>query len=337
MKKGLIVPLVTAMVFLMSTAAVPAMAMSWAPKSQHGYTGSWACNNGWHPSPATVSPKYDLTGTWAINFILSGDGSYPHTMMISSFDPCTGVFSGVGYYAVDPAYTWTVTGTESGNTVNFQIIYTGINAGYTVEAVGTLTSCTSMTGTATSSTGQSFTWTGAKGTEVLNVCYNVVNDEDSGFVGYWALDNYAKTVQVWQDPNNPTNFYAIATYCGTWQTFKGALSPENGVTEGADAIGPFQGGYFASFTYTGTVTPAWGYIGFHDFGGTKADILLGTYGNGQTGATNVFDVYAKYFPSYSNWYYFNWGWTYTYGKQTWVNAATGSYGDIVVPAWAPCA
>ena len=43
---------------------------------------------------------------------------------------------------------------------------------------------------------------------VLDITHKVTNDEDSGNVGYWALDNYNKHVQVWQAPDG--TFYAVA-------------------------------------------------------------------------------------------------------------------------------
>ena len=84
--------IVVAVAFLMSYAIIPAN----------------ACNT------TSTRPKYDLTGTWAFNDISSGV-SYPHTMMINSFNPVTGAFSGIGYYVADPTLTWTITGTEVGN------------------------------------------------------------------------------------------------------------------------------------------------------------------------------------------------------------------------------
>ena len=91
-----------------------------------------------------------------------------------------------------------------------------------------------------------------------------------------------------------------------------------------------QGGYFASFTYTGSLASISKFIGSHNLKGTKADVLLGTYGAGQTGSTNVFSFLDIYFPGYSNFNYFTWGWTYHYKSQTWNNLSIGTTGDIVV-------
>ncbi|HMK15681.1 MAG TPA: hypothetical protein VK450_02045, partial [Methanomicrobiales archaeon] len=84
------------------------------------------------------------------------------------------------------------------------------------------------------------------GVQVLDIIFKVTNDEDGGFVGYWALDDYNKHVQVWQVPDG--SFYAVVRYEGKWTTFANALSPMVGATEGSDAKGTFQGGYIATFT-----------------------------------------------------------------------------------------
>ena len=73
-----------------------------------------------------------------------------------------------------------------------------------------------------------------------------MNDEDSGNVGYWALDSYNKQIQVW-DMHDGT-FYAAVQYEGKWNTFATALSPGAGVAQTKDAFGTFQGGYEATFT-----------------------------------------------------------------------------------------
>ena len=165
---------------------------------------------------------------------------------------------------------------------------------------------------------------------ILNINYKVTNDEDSGNVGYWALDGYNKQVQVWQDPTNPNLFYVVARYTGNWNTFAGASSPGNGTPESKDAAGTFQGGYVA--TFSGTFNPTLktkGNIGSFDFGGTKADIILGTYGSGQTGSTVPFSYISAYFTGVTNFNYIDWGWTYHYKGQTWNNYSSGTTGDIV--------
>jgi hypothetical protein len=165
---------------------------------------------------------------------------------------------------------------------------------------------------------------------ILNIALKVTNDEDSGNVGYWALDDYNKKVQVWQVSDG--SFYSVVRYEGKWQTFATALSPGAGLSQANDASGTFEGGYIA--TFTGTFAPGNqktnGFIGSFDFGGSKADILLGTYGAGQTGITPTFSYLTAYFSGVSNFAQPNWGWTYQYRGQVWYNYASGTSGDIVV-------
>jgi hypothetical protein len=86
----------------------------------------------------------DLNNKYQLDFVCTSgcSGTYTHTMLISTFDE-TG-FSGNGYYNANNAYTWDVTGTSIDT---FTLVYTGINAGYTVT-------CTD--GSCSSSSGQTF-------------------------------------------------------------------------------------------------------------------------------------------------------------------------------------
>ncbi len=168
----------------------------------------------------------------------------------------------------------------------------------------------------------------AGSTLVLNLKYHVINDEDSGLVGYWALDQYDKQVQVWSTSARGS-YYAFITYDGSYHTFAGAQSPQNGVTEKRDVAGSFNG--FLEFTFTATSsTPFSGSISTKNYGGTVADILLGSYGNGQTGPTSVFSWSGAYFGGFSNEAATNWAFYYYMGNTLgWTNAAAGNSGDIV--------
>jgi len=168
--------------------------------------------------------------------------------------------------------------------------------------------------------------------EILNITYLVTDDEDSGNVGYWALDNYTKTLQVWQLPDG--TYFGRGGYSGQWQTFAGTLSPGKGVIEPQDGNGALEGGWASPFTFSGTFNPSSkpvsGNIGTLDYGGTKNDILKGSYGNGQTGNINTVDVLAQYFPGYGGFSEPVWGWSYSYGSQNWNNCSFGTTGDIIV-------
>lgn len=166
---------------------------------------------------------------------------------------------------------------------------------------------------------------------VISVTMHVTNDEDSGLAGYWALDNYQKTVQIWQAPDG--TFYVVARYIGTFTTFPGALSPMAAIPETATATGTYQGGYVAEITGTLKASPSYathGSLGSFDYGGTVTDIQLGTYGSGQTGDTTPFSYVSAYFSPAPSFSYINWGWTYNYHGQTWNNYQSGNSGDIVV-------
>jgi hypothetical protein len=115
------------------------------------------------PMSASALTQFNLVGTYTINFHVVDDGNYPHSMMINKMDLNTGDFSGTGNYNVNPSYTWTVTGNLTGSNVTFHILYTGSNAGYYVDATGTVAADGTMSGTAASGSGQQFTWTTTNG------------------------------------------------------------------------------------------------------------------------------------------------------------------------------
>ncbi len=110
--------------------------------------------------PASAAqPSWDLTGTYTIQYFLGG-GQYDHTdtITVTSFDdPMT--FSGTGYYNPNPSYTETIAGTLTGDNLEFTVVYTGLEAGYTADAVGSVATDGSLSGSATDSQGRSFTWT----------------------------------------------------------------------------------------------------------------------------------------------------------------------------------
>lgn len=97
------------------------------------------------------------TGTYTVTFDFGTP--YVHTMTIDTvklFSPTKSTFSGTGFFNTDPSYTWTMTGSIIKGVLSFHIVYTGANAGYTVDAVG---SAATMSGSATTSDAQSATWT----------------------------------------------------------------------------------------------------------------------------------------------------------------------------------
>jgi len=180
---------------------------------------------------------------------------------------------------------------------------------------------------------------------VEDITFHVINGEDAGTYGYWALDNDMVRVRVWQVSKVSTfgapygEFSALFQITdGRWQTFVGALSPNKGVPELADGSGTFSGCW--SQTFAGVITPGqnmFGNMGIIDVGGSKSDIQLGTY-ELQTGNTNTtWDPITSYFTSPDQFadesvpYYWE---LYRYKCQTilyyGVNNAINTYGDIVI-------
>ncbi|MFA4873373.1 MAG: SdrD B-like domain-containing protein [Patescibacteria group bacterium] len=94
-----------------------------------GYTASF--------SGDCTAGGWDITGTWSLT-LNAGATPYVHSMTVNSFNPATGAFSGTGFWIANPAYTWNVTGTVSGSTISYHVVYTGINAGYSFDATGTI-------------------------------------------------------------------------------------------------------------------------------------------------------------------------------------------------------
>lgn len=171
----------------------------------------------------------------------------------------------------------------------------------------------------------------------ITISYKVINDEDSGMVGYWALDNYTKTVTV-----TPTNisgqFNITALYDGTFCTFNGSLSPQNGMLESADGCGTMIGGYSGYLTNVSEFNDSFNATNPVDLNGTQSDILKQVYAN-QTGNPASFNWVDSYFPGADGTHYadYSWGWTYELNgwnwssgsNQTWVNSGAGNSGDIV--------
>lgn len=128
------------------------------------------------------------SGVWALNAQSSlvfeyGGLYYPHTMTIDSIYPTSNTsytFTGSGSFDPDNAYTWTVAGSVSGTTVSLHIVYTGAEAGYHLDATGTIQQDGSVIGTSFSdSLGRTLTWAMPAGSahEILNYSASVTDVE----------------------------------------------------------------------------------------------------------------------------------------------------------------
>jgi len=187
---------------------------------------------------------------------------------------------------------------------------------------------------------------------VLSLTWKVVNDEDSGWAGYWAMDSYVTVLKVWQlTAGSLAGLYVVEkTYKGYFQVPQGARSPgvtgttPNAVPEPAPGYGTMVGEYGALININGGTfnaggLPTSGNLGTMNYGGTTSDILLAT---GQTGSPTPYDWVTAYFGASALFTYAGtggtaWGWVYTLNSffqsptsvNVWCNFGTGNYGDIV--------
>ena len=141
-----------------------------------------------------ATESWNLQGNYIIDFTCTSgcSGVYSHTMNITSMNLETGDFSGTGFYNADHSYTWNVSGKVTGSDVSFKIVYTGSNAGYTVDVIGTIKSDGSMFGNANSSY-QTFSWLTTSGTAKFNRYAKITSplegEEVSGTVSFDATLN----------------------------------------------------------------------------------------------------------------------------------------------------
>lgn len=151
------------------------------------------------------------------------------------------------------------------------------------------------------------------GTQIINVTYKLYNDVDSGFHGNWATDSLNRNLKVFDLGNG--SYCATINDTGSFVT-TGPNSPQNGVPLSAGINGVIYGGYVTNvFSATLNSSPAYA-----------------THGNlGSFDATAAHPSFLSYFndPGSINWTQPTWGWTYhTARNGNWVNASSGSYGDI---------
>jgi hypothetical protein len=195
---------------------------------------------------------------------------------------------------------------------------TGASSAVTVRALtaaGDPTTTCPIDHALTTSVGPPPSATGA--VKLIAVTWNVTNDEDSGVLGYWALDYYHVSLNVWFIKNTvggytANSYYALKAYSNAvFVSANGAVSPQNGYTENDSAFGTWSGAYNATLTgysFSPGTTPTSGFLGTKNYGGTTKDLLLGTYGSGQTGSTNNFDWVSTYFTA---------GATASFSEPTW--------------------
>ncbi len=162
----------------------------------------------------------------------------------------------------------------------------------------------------------------------------MLNDENYGNYGYWAIGNYTKHISVTQMGNSTANhsYLAVVTFNGTWRTIKGLKSPNAGTTEQSNGTGTFTSTYTAMLS--GKLNTSYmlsGFIGVFNLNGSVANLL------NQTGPRDPFNWTTIYFGTnndymnilsensvfiYKNESYIE---AFNYSK----NGSILSYGDIV--------
>lgn len=166
---------------------------------------------------------------------------------------------------------------------------------------------------------------------VLSVDWRVVNDEDGGSAGFWALDTYTIWVSLWLLTAGPYahDYFWTQTESGIFQTFQGALSPNHAVVEPASGYGTMVMGAWG-FVNNTTVEqfnpnslPTYGNLGTKNYGGSTNSTLAGTYS--VPGDTSMWFWYTAYFtPGYETDYTVGsnggaWGYVYNLNSAFWTN------------------
>jgi hypothetical protein len=161
---------------LTGSVALAGPADQWASLNNIAAPGSGSLSyTNFNVADSAASGVGSLPKGTAIPLSFNLDGTpYNHTLIVDSIQP-TGLasftFTGHGSWDGDAKdYTWTATGSVTGEALTMHLVYTGTgNPGYTVDASATIDPATgTLTGTASSSAGQSFTLTGSGAFQALS-------------------------------------------------------------------------------------------------------------------------------------------------------------------------
>jgi hypothetical protein len=138
-------------------------------------------------------------------------------------DLSTGVFGGTGSYDPNPGYSWDITsGVVVGSDIDFTITYNNLGAGYSVILDGVIASNGSMSGTAVSSSGQTFTWTSPAGSATFRTSGVIIEPEVNEIV-YGSTD----LVAIYYDESPSVNDDIVQ-----WAVRKGTCAAGTGTVFG---------------------------------------------------------------------------------------------------------
>lgn len=305
------------------------------------------------PAQATVTPNWDVTGSWKLDFSLDGVNYDPNLYDLTLTQTGSDL-AGLGQYpSPGPyAYVWTAVGSISGSGVTLVDTYTLGAVGTIMNMSGTIAADGTMSGIWDDNYGggRTGTWksvsgaanitsvpdwgqqlsaascVGKVGSPVINVTEKVINDVDSGVAGNnWAFDNYNRHIQVWRTGTKTSDtFCALVTYEGTASAVEGQIGPGGTGLIGPDVSAEMKGGY-RSTIFTGSLLspalwPTRGSVGVVDYECTAID---------GTGCNPVSWV-DKYFSTTSGFDLEWWGWFYYGGTHgNWLNSSQGTFGNIL--------
>lgn len=174
-----------------------------------------------------------------------------------------------------------------------------------------------------------------KGNQIISVVESIVNDVDSGTAGnYWAYDTVKRSITIWNV--GPDQYCAIVNYYdSSFKAIAGQTSPGGGGTLSGEEYGSFSGS--ARFAISGQLDVsdpvAWPTSGKVN-GGAPVDYQCDPSAN----CPGYVNFVAKYFSGSPTVDEPQWGWKYIgldsgtkhpTSAGTWINAYTGTSGDIL--------
>lgn len=204
------------------------------------------------------------------------------------------------------------------NTVYYKITYTGNNVGDVIA--GDIQVNSELKGYTS---------------PIVDVTYKYANAMDSGNYGYWALDNYTENLKIYPTSNPNVYQVNVTDMNGTFCTFAGLPSPENGTPELDNGCGTIIGGYNGYLTTSQPLNATIQSLGEIDLGGTQAKLLA----QNTTGVSSAYTTWINaYFPgtispggSWSSVFSEpNWGWSYYLQNQNWVDSSNGITGNMFI-------
>lgn len=158
------------------------------------------------------------------------------------------------------------------------------------------------------------------GAPYIWVTHTATNGLDIGEAGNWALDDFTRTIRVWETA--PNHFCAIVEYEGIANAVEGQTGPGGEGVIGKNVHARATGGYRVEFDATKNPTPLWpttGFVGDFEYGCLITDVSCP--------GPNWF---AKYYLTLTNADLQWWGFIYKAGRHgTWINSIYGTKGNIL--------